>query len=71
MSRYRFDAGIAAARKDARVVRESIVKHAKAPASSGSVVRKLIYSEVGSDAPMLASDAFQSVSKTSLIPESS
>ena len=46
MSRYRFDAGMAAARKDARVVRESIVKRAKAPASSGSVVRKLIYSDM-------------------------
>ena len=59
------------ARKDARVDPESIVKRAKAPGSSGSVVRKLIHSDIGSDVPMLASGAFKSVSKTSLIPGSS
>ncbi len=45
------------ARKDARVDPESIVKRAKAPGSSGSAVRKLIYSEIGSDVPVLASGA--------------
>lgn len=59
------------ARKDARLDPELIVKRAKAPGSSGSVVRKLFYSEIGSEAPMLASGTFQSVSTMSLIPGSS